>query len=59
MEKYKLDECLGVIGISPLKTHRLKKSTKISAARMKLEQSFEKQKDGCKHLRWKCDGVTH
>ena len=44
-EKEKLDESLGIIGISPIKTHSLAKTTRISGALTKLEKGFEKQKE--------------
>ena len=44
-KKEKLNESLRLIGISPVKTHGLAKSTKINVACGKLEQSFEKQKE--------------
>ena len=40
-----LDQSLGLIGISPLKTHGLRKDSKVKAACEKLEKSFETQKD--------------
>ena len=45
-----LNESFGVIGISPLKTHGVKKITKVKAAREKLERSFEKQKEMVKEI---------
>ena len=41
----KLNESLGIFGISPLKSHGLQKSTRISIAQEKLEPSYEKQKE--------------
>ena len=43
--KDKLDESLGIMGISPVKTHSLSKSTKISGALAKIEKCLEKQKE--------------
>ena len=45
-----LNESFGVIGISPLKTHAIAKTTKIKAACDKLEWSFEKQKEMVKDI---------
>ena len=45
VKKDKLNESLGLIGISPVKTHGLAKGTKINVAREKLERSFETQKE--------------
>ena len=44
-EKEQLGQSLSSLGISPMKTHGLTKSTKRNIAWGKLEQSFEKQKD--------------
>ena len=41
----KLNESLGIFGISPLKFHGLKKRTQVSMAQEKLERSYEKQKE--------------
>ena len=43
-EKEQLDQSLSSLGISPIKTHGLPKSTKMNIAQGKLEWSFEKQK---------------
>ena len=43
VEKKQLDQSLNSLGISPMKTHGLPKSTKTNNAQEKLEQNFEKQ----------------
>ena len=43
--KKKLNETLDSLGISPIKTHSVAKSTKIKVARLKLERSIEAPKD--------------
>ena len=45
-----LNKSFGIIGISPLKTHAVAKTTKIKAACDRLEQSFEKQKKMVKEI---------
>ena len=45
-----LNKSFGIIGISPLKTHAVAKTTKIKAACDKLGQSFEKQKEMVKDI---------
>ena len=40
-EMERLDESLQLTGISPLKTHGLPISSKVKAARVKLERSFQ------------------
>ena len=45
-----LNESFGIIGISPLKTHAVAKTTNITSACDKLERSFEKQKEMVKGI---------
>ena len=45
-----LNESFGIIGISPLKTHAVAKTTNITSACDKLERSFEKQTEMVKGI---------